>query len=148
VNGKLSAEYRSWQAMKTRCYNPNSPKYKKYHGRGIAVCERWLNSFPNFLKDMGRKSNKELTLDRIDNDKGYSPENCRWADKATQNHDQSMRSNNTSGYTGVMAHNGRWWVTIGHNNKRVSLNVWACKHEAAMVRELYKEKHKIRPYDL
>lgn len=83
-------EYKSWQSMKSRCNNPNSDKYKWYAGRGIKIDSRWLgkDGFENFLSDMGNRP-EGTTLDRIDNDKGYEPGNCRWATKYEQMNNQS-----------------------------------------------------------
>lgn len=80
-----SPEYRSWKAMLERCRNKNAPNYHLYGGRGIWVCDRWLGTdgFVNFLADMGERK-KGLTLDRIDVEGDYTPENCRWADASTQ----------------------------------------------------------------
>jgi len=78
-----SKTYNSWAGMVQRCTNPNSTKYADYGGRGITVCERWKNSFGDFLADMGERPNG-LSIERVDNDKGYSPENCVWADNFAQ----------------------------------------------------------------
>lgn len=77
--------YRIWKAMHTRCYNPNSPSYLNYGGRGIQMCSAWRDSFSAFWRDMQSGYADNLEIDRIDHDGDYCPENCRWADDKTQN---------------------------------------------------------------
>lgn len=85
MNGKrhTTPEYRSWQMMRNRCKNKRAQDYRYYGGRGITICERW-DSFENFLADMGERPTPQHTLDRIDSDGGYCPENCRWETRETQ----------------------------------------------------------------
>lgn len=71
--------------MKKRCYSPDDVSYQYYGARGITVCQRWLDSFDNFMDDMGSKPTIKHSLDRIDNEGNYEPLNCRWADDFQQN---------------------------------------------------------------
>lgn len=78
-------EYRAWINMKSRCYNEKSPGFHRYGGRGIAVCDRWLDSFEDFLADVGPRPSPKHSLDRWpDQDGDYEPNNCRWATQTQQ----------------------------------------------------------------
>lgn len=81
-----SAEYEIWSGMKKRCYNSKNKSYKNYGARGIKVCDRWLNSFENFIDDMGVRPSPQYSLDRFPNNEtgNYEPNNCRWATKEQQ----------------------------------------------------------------
>jgi hypothetical protein len=82
--GRRTPEYISWYAMINRCECESDPRYSAYGGRGIKVCRRWRNDYAAFLSDMGRRPSAEHSLDRINVNGNYEPDNCRWADRKTQ----------------------------------------------------------------
>lgn len=108
-----TTEYSSWQNMLNRCTNPNEEAYKNYGGRGITVCERWLNSFENFFADMGFKPGPEYSIERRENNRGYSPDNCHWATRGEQNNNK--RNNVLFEYNGETKTIKEWSVVSGIN---------------------------------
>lgn len=114
VGGKVSPTYSVWQNMHYRCKTQNSSKYPHY--AHVSVCDRW-SSFESFLEDMGEKPNG-LTLDRIDGSKGYSPDNCRWADMATQN--RNRKSNVWVAVDGEILCREDAKNKLGYGNKRMN----------------------------
>ena len=115
VGGKASPTYVSWHSIITRCTLKDDKHYRDYGGRGITICDRWLNSFELFLADMGERPTKSHTTERINNDGNYEPANCRWATKKEQS--RNMRSNV------VIEHNGRsmiladWLIELNVNTQ-------------------------------
>jgi hypothetical protein len=110
IGGKESPTHYIWRSMRSRCFRPKAKDYPNYGGRGITVCDRWAHSFENFLADMGEKP-EGLTLDRRDNNGPYSPDNCRWATSAEQQHNKRTNSKYVSGgQTGTLT---EWAKQLG-----------------------------------
>lgn len=104
-----TATYRTWNSMLARCTNPSQRSYPKYGGRGITVCDSWRN-FANFYKDMGKRPAGK-TLDRIDNERGYEPSNCRWATPAEQQRNRRITVRIT--YGGLSLTRKEWADRLG-----------------------------------
>lgn len=107
--GSKSREHLIWKAMRQRCLNSKCPAYANYGGRGIKVCERW-HSFAMFLADMGRAPDG-LTIERVNNDGPYSPDNCRWATRAEQT--RNTRKNRFLTHDGRTLHVSEWARVVG-----------------------------------
>lgn len=103
--GQIKREFTSWQDMKQRCFNPRCRNYRNYGARGITVCERWIHSFEDFISDMGPCA-PGFTLERLDVDGDYGPENCRWATRMEQA--QNMRKTIRITYRGLVHTLSEW----------------------------------------
>lgn len=127
---RKTPEYNTWANMLSRCCNQNNTHYANYGGRGITICDEWRSSFLAFFKDMGARP-KNTTLDRIDNSKGYSPDNCRWVSQTIQNMNKRLQKSNITGYRGITPKGGKWRVQISATPKHVGYFV--TKEEAAYI---------------
>lgn len=144
-------EYCVWQHIKNRCTNPKDPSYHNYGARGIFVCQRWLEpngqGFLNFFEDMGPRVSTKHTIERKDPNKEYSPDNCIWTDdRSLQSYNTRIRSDNTSGKTGVsydstVTSRNKWRVQIYYKNiskkKRFEFLEDAIEQRIAWEIELY-----------
>lgn len=127
--------YSSWSSMIQRCTNPKAPGFNKYGGAGITVCDEWF-LFENFFKDMGVRGDN-TSLDRIDGSKGYSKDNCRWADIHVQNLNTRKRNNCSSIYKGVAKHKSGWLCRAFDRH----IGVFKTEIEAAKAYNEYVKNH-------
>lgn len=109
--GGQTPEFKVWIGIRKRCFDSNSTVYSYYGGRGIEMCERWRGSFEAFLEDVGKKPSSEMTIDRIDNGRGYEPGNVRWATRKEQG--RNRRSNRIITHRGETRTLAEWAEVVG-----------------------------------
>lgn len=131
--------YCRYKSMKARCYNANNKSYSHYGGRGIKVCDQWqgIDGFTHFVEDMGTP-HTNASLDRIDVNGNYSPENCRWATSEVQSLNRTKQKNNTTGVVGVYFRKdtGKWRSMIGVGGTLIKLGTFATKRDAVSARKM------------
>jgi len=133
-----SKEYQVWVSIKQRTTNPKDKGYKDYGGRGITICDRWHDSFENFIADMGDRPKDKPTIDRIDVNGNYEPSNCRWSSWKTQSLNK-RKYPCKSGTTGVCFKNDKrvkkWCAQITVDYKNICLGHFRTKKEAIVARK-------------
>jgi len=117
---KNSREYWVWNSMVQRCTNPKNRGFHNYGGRGISVCEAWAK-FINFYSDMGERPSDKHSLDRVDNNKGYSPENCKWVERTAQA--RNKRNNRILVCEGESKTLAEWSELTGLNHATILLRI-------------------------
>jgi hypothetical protein len=131
--GTGKGSYNTWRAMIRRCTIPTDKDYPRYGGKGVSVCQEWLD-YAKFASDMGEPQGDE-TLDRIDVYGNYEPSNCRWAGVQTQNRNVRLRVNSATGYIGVSAVGKRFLAKITVNKKSYYSKLCDTVEEAAQARK-------------
>jgi len=144
INVTKHPYYRRWQNMKARCYNPNHHLWKHYGGRGITVCNEWLNNssaYIEFISSLPNAEEKGCTIDRINNDKNYDRNNIRWATHSQQMLNRRGSGRNTSGYTGVYYSKRRsnWQARIHQEGVRIQKS-FKTKEQAIVQRKAWELK--------
>ncbi|WP_078577325.1 hypothetical protein [Salipaludibacillus agaradhaerens] len=130
-------EHQIWASMLQRCINSKSKSFNDYGGRGIKVCDRWLD-FTNFLEDMGKRPTPNHSIDRIDVNGNYEPLNCTWSTRIDQNRNQRLRSDNSTGVKGVSRSGRRgesYLVRINVENRRITIGSFKTLEEAKEARK-------------
>lgn len=130
-----TVEYTIWKGIETRCYNPNARVYPHYGGRGITMCDRWRTSFENFFSDMGPRPSLKHSIERIDNNGSYSPDNCRWATDLEQAN--NMRSNRRITFNGKTQSLADWARELDISSGAISLRM----ARGLSVEEAFSTKH-------
>ena len=141
---KNHPEYKVWKGMNQRCFGKTGKLYPQYGGRGIRVCFRWLNSFKNFIEDMGPRP-EGMILGRKDLNAWYTPENCIWTTRSHQSA-KKRQAKNIDHLPGVFKRGNVWRAAIGINYKKVGLGNFATQELAyAAYANKFKEVHGLMP---
>jgi hypothetical protein len=137
--GWNKGSYNTWRAMIRRCTIPTDKDYPRYGGRGVSVCQQWLD-YTVFAKDMGEPQGDE-TLDRINTYGNYTPENCRWAGVKTQNRNTRIRPDSTTGVTGVSVVGKKFLAKVTVGKKAYYSRLCSTVEEAAAARKELERQH-------
>jgi hypothetical protein len=144
IRRKGIPEYFAYNSMKYRCYNSKSEDYHNYGGRGITVCRRWRLSYTKFLEDMGKRPSPQHSLERIDNDKGYTPKNCKWATawEQSNNRRSTVKILHEGNYLNLLEFSKA--VCVLPSTLRYRRYRYGCSWEEAVHRDVYKIKRKFK----
>lgn len=148
MNKKSMKEYRIWKAMKSRCYSPSNKKTGYYQKENINVCDRWRNSFENFLEDMGKIPGDEYSIERIDYAKDYCPENCKWIKFSEQS--KNRRTIKLYTYNGKTMILKDWakYFNINYNTLHKRLTRYNLSFEEAIKKDCYNRLVKINDKEM
>ena len=140
--------YECWQHMKRRCLSSYAHQYNDYGGRGIKICDEWVDNFSAFYEwALANGYREDLTIDRIDVNGNYEPSNCRWVNMTIQNINRRIQKSNTTGYEGIDYHpelkKNKWKARICMYNKRVYLGLLDTLKEALEARNNYIKEHNL-----
>lgn len=143
--------YKTWESMKSRCYNKNNKRYGDYGGREITICDEWKNNFKNFYDwSVSNGYKRGLSIDRINNDGNYEPSNCRWTTKTIQSRNRRCNKNSSSKYAGVsrLKNCDRWKSSIKINGKNNYIGIFMSEIDAAKARDTFIKNNNLHGFIL
>ena len=131
--------YRVWANMKQRCLNPNNPSFDRYGGRGIAICDEWLDYVPFRDWALGNGYTDQLEIDRKDSNGHYTPDNCTWVTESVQAANKDKRRKAKFKYIGVrhITYGNKWRAVIDYKKQQLHLGLFDTEEEAARARDKY-----------